>query len=450
VWPALALVLLASAAGAKEREHRGRRVNVDEPPAAQVRGHVPLRPVEGALTLDGAAFAIEQGSTGPRVATSPGGSVFAPLASGKTVTFRWKDGTGAAREAVMRFEEEGGRWGRHAARGFRYRIADEEITLLDLDADGRFDTGRDGFLAGDSTVACPLAPVIVLGRVTVRIVSLEPDGSALRAETAPVTGTPQQVDAMVALNRLRVRHGLLPVPLDEKLSLGCTAHARYLEINHWNPSTNPHSQSLGPKGASPEGEQAAKRSAISARTPVDAIASFYVTYYHRLEMLSATLPRIGVNADPPGLAVIDTGDGFRDPADAAGHEAASGGAATGDAPAWSDPCFVPADGSTGYPVAAISEMPRDPVPDMGRRGCALTMYFRPPGPAITGFRAELVAISGRRETPVAFLVADRGGYEWVYGIVPEGPLRGDTWHRATWIYTLDGKEVRHSVRFKTR
>ncbi|MCK6461440.1 MAG: CAP domain-containing protein [Planctomycetes bacterium] len=441
---ALVLLLLASALAAKEREYRGRRVNVDEPPAAQLSGHVPLRPVEGEVTLDGTAFAIEKGSTGPRVATSPGGAVLAPLASGKTVTFKWKDGKGAAREAVMRFEEEGGRWGRHAARGFRYKIADEEITLLDLDADGRFDIGRDGFLAGDSTVACPLVAVIVLGRETVRILSLEPDGSALRAETAPVAGTEQQIDAMVALNRLRMQHGLLPVPLDEKLSLSCTAHARYLAMNHWDSSTNPHSQSLGPKGASPEGEQAAKRSAISARAPVDAIASYYLTYYHRLEMMSATLPRIGVNAEPPGLAVVDTGDGFADAPPAEGAEAAGGG------PAWSDPYFVPADGSVGFPVAAIPEMPRDPVPDMGRRGCALTMYFRPPGPGIAGFRAELVALNGRRETRVPFLVADRGGYGWVYGIVPEGPLRGDTWHRATWIYTLDGKEVRHAVTFKTR
>ncbi len=438
----LVLALLAATVAAKEREYRGRRVNVDEPPAAQVKGHLPLRPVEGELVLDGTAFAIEKGSAGPRVATSPAGSVFAPLASGKTVTFKWKDGKGAAREAVMRFEEEGGRWGRHAARGFRYRLADEEITLLDLDADGRFDVGRDGFLAGESGVACPLVPVIVLGRETVRIVSLEPDGSSLVAETAPVAGTEQQVDAMVALNRLRVRHGLLPVPLDEKLSLGCTSHARYLEMNRWDPTTNPHSQSLGPKGASPEGEEAAKRSAISGRAPVDAIASYYVTYYHRLEMMSATLPRIGVNAEPNGLAVVDTGDGFA-------HGPAAEGGATGDGPAWADPYFVPADGSVGFPLAAISEKPRDPVPDMGRRGCALTMYFRPPGPALTGFRAELVALNGRRETKVPFLVADRGGYEWVYGIVPEGPLRGNTWHRATWIYTLDGKEIRHAVRFKT-
>jgi hypothetical protein len=451
VRQALVLVLLASALAAKEREHRGRRVNIDEPPSAQIGGYLPLRPVEGELKLDGVVFAIEKGSAGPRIATSPAGLVLAPLASGKAVTFKWKDAKEAAREAVMRFVEEEGRWARHAARGYRYRIADEEITLVDLDADGRFDFLRDGFLAGDSAVACPLVPVLVLGRETVRIVALEPDGSSLRADAAPVEGVPQQVDAMVALNRLRLRNGLLPVTLDEKLCAGCTAHARYLAMNHWNPSTNPHSQSLGPKGASPEGAAAAQRSIISARAPAEAITGFFVTYYHRLEMMSATLPRIGVNAEPMGPAIVDTADGFPDApvavATGGDGDAAAGAAA---APSWGDPYFVPADGSADFPCAAASEMPRDPVPDMGRRGCPLTMYFRPPGPALTGFRAELVAVNGRRETPVAALVADRGAYEWVYGIVPEGPLRGNTWHRVTWIYTLDGKEIRHKVRFKTQ
>lgn len=441
---ALCIALLASALPAKEREYKGRRVNVDDPPASQVAGYPELWPVEGELKLDGCSFAIEKGSTGPRVATSPGGAVFAPLVSGKTVIFKWKDASGVARETAMRFVEEGGCWGRHATRGYRYRIADEDVVLVDLDADGRLDVGRDGFLAGDSTVACPLRPVLVLGRETVTLKSLEPDGSKLVAETAPVPGVAQQIDAMVALNRLRLRNGLLPVTLDEKLCAGCTAHGRYLQLNHWNPSTNPHSQSLGPNGASPEGAAAAERSIISPRAPADSIDHFFLTYYHRLGMMSAALTRIGVNAEPNGLSIVDTADWVEEAPDEGDDAPAVGGNG-----AWSGPCFVPANGSTGFPVAAASEMPKDPVPDMGRRGCALTMYFPIRSPDLTGFRAELVAINGRRETQVPVLVADRGSLTWVYGVVPESPLRGNTWHRVTWIYTLDGKEVRHTVRFKT-
>jgi hypothetical protein len=443
---AVVAALLASVAAAKEREYKGRRVNLEEPPRAQREGYEPLHPVEGELKLDGAVFAVVPGSAGPRVATTPGGSVLAPLVSGKTVTFRWKDAQGAPREAAVRFVEEGGRWGHHGARGYRFRIAEEEIVLVDLDSDGRFDLERDGFLPGEGAVACPLASTLVLGRETVRLVSLAPGGSSLVADSAPVEGTPQQVDALVALNRIRLRNGLLPVALDAKLSAGCTAHARYLRLNHWNPNTNPHSQSLGPKGASPEGEAAAKRSDISARAPADAVPGLFLTYYHRIGILSAWLPRIGVNAEPADLSVIDAGDAFGSDADAAATE----GAANDPPPwSWSVPCFVPADGSTGFPVGARSEMPNDPVADMDRRGCPLMMYFRPGAPEVAGFRAEMVAITGRRETPVPILIADRGPFPWVYGLVPEGGLKGDTWHRVTWIYTLDGKEVRHTVRFKT-
>jgi hypothetical protein len=66
---------------------------------------------------------------------------------------------------------------------------------------------------------------------------------------------------------------------------------------------------------------------------------------------------------------------------------------------------VPADGSTVFPAAAIPEKPRDAVPEMGRRGFARTMYFRPPGPALTGFRAELVALDGKRATEIAALAS---------------------------------------------
>jgi hypothetical protein len=445
--PALALALLASALAAKEREYRGKQVAIAEPPTSQIGGYLPLRPVEGELKLDGAVFAVE-GDASPRVATTPGGQSFAPLVSGKTIAFHWKSDQGVARAATMRFVKDGERWKCHAAKGYRYKIAEEEIVLVDLDADGRFDLDRDGFLPGDGTVACPLRSVLVLGRHTVTFAALEPDGSALRADTEPIAGAAQQVDALVEINRFRLRNGLAPVVLDPALSAGCTAHGRYLQLNRWDPQTNPHFQSLGPNGASKEGAEAAKRSIISSRPPAAAIANFFHTYYHRIEMMSATLGRIGVNAEPEGLAIVDIADAVK-PIEA--PAAATGG----DAPdaarpaAWAEPYFIPADGSTAFPVAASPEMPRDPVPDMGLRGCPLMMYMPRTCPELAGFRAEIVALQGKRETPVRLLVADRGDYKWIYGIVPEARLRGDTWHRAKWIYTLDGKEIRHQVRFKT-
>lgn len=265
------------------------------------------------------------------------------------------------------------------------------------------------------------------------------------AALAPLAGSKSQVAATVAINRLRTSQGLPPVRLDDALSAGCTAHAKYLALNGWTGRTNPHSQNLGPKGASPEGAASAARSIVGGGAPDAAIEGFWRTYYHRICLMSPLLRRIGLNAEPPDLSVVDVAGGYGDQVGIPG--AGKAGEADPADKAWEFPILVPADGSVGLPLQAVAEMPADPVTNFGQRGIPLMAFF-PPGATVTAFEGVLEDAGRGVRLPV--LKADPGDVPFVRGAVPEKPLHGKTWYRATFTWTVDGKPGKRAIRFRTQ
>jgi uncharacterized protein YkwD len=104
--------------------------------------------------------------------------------------------------------------------------------------------------------------------------------------------------ALAKVNAYRARAGLPAVALDEKLSRGCAAHARYLVINADHPALSglkAHDEDLSLPGASEEGKKAGKSSnlGIGDYEPTDGIDAWMATLYHRIPMLEPNLKTVG-------------------------------------------------------------------------------------------------------------------------------------------------------------
>jgi uncharacterized protein YkwD len=104
--------------------------------------------------------------------------------------------------------------------------------------------------------------------------------------------------ALAKVNVFRAHAGLTPVELDDKLSKGCLAHARYLVINEGHPALqglSAHDEDLKLPGASAEGKNAGLKSNIAMGDfePIDGVDAWMATLYHRIPMLEPNLKTIG-------------------------------------------------------------------------------------------------------------------------------------------------------------
>ena len=425
----LGLLLLAFVVSveAKEKRLRGKAKKLREAPGSQIAGRDPAATVGEKLRVGAAVFAVSPERGKLRIARD--GTAIAFAGNGKTITVG---------NVALRFvRAKDGTWRSYSARAYHFKIGDVSVRLIDINGDGRYnDFERDGYTAYGSNVVCPLQRELMLGHKRVRFVEIAADGAFVRVDLTKPAGNEQQVEAVVRLNRIRAMHGLAPAMLDAALSENCTAHANYLAVNSWTGGTNPHAQTLGPKGASPGGASAARRSAIVRTNPSTAVDGFWLTYYHSFGLVSAGLTLVGINSEPVGLAVIDC---------AQGNEQKQK-----DPWIWKDPVFVPANQSVEFPTNVTSEMPSDPVSDMNQRGHPLMVFFRKYRPGVTDFKCILEAVRGNRRKPVAVLAAAQGGFPSVFGVVPERRLKNKTLHVAHYSWSLNGKRVEHTIRFRTK
>jgi hypothetical protein len=275
---------------------------------------------------------------------------------------------------------------------------------------------------------------VTVGAARWRIRSLDAEALRLRfVREVPEAPDPSR-RTLEIINRLRGLHGLPPAALDAVLSRGCSAHARYLVKNGWNGFTNPHFQDPRGKEASEEGARAAQRSVISRISPETSIPGYWVTYYHRIGLASPGLERVGVNDEFPAVSVIDV---------AQAHEGRGDGAWP-----WRDPVTVPADGSAEVPTASGGELPREPVPNLARRGFPLMAFFRDPG-SVSGFGGTLERRGKRGWEPEKVLVADPGDHRGILGLVPDTALRANSTYRATLEWTRDDRRESAVVEFDT-
>ncbi len=104
--------------------------------------------------------------------------------------------------------------------------------------------------------------------------------------------------ALDKVNAYRIRAGLKPVALDDQLSKGCLAHARYLVLNEGNPALeglSAHDEDPKLPGFSEAGRAAGKASdiAIGDYEPIDGLDGWMATLYHRVPILEPNLRTIG-------------------------------------------------------------------------------------------------------------------------------------------------------------
>ncbi|HEX6861681.1 MAG TPA: CAP domain-containing protein [Thermoanaerobaculia bacterium] len=350
--------------------------------------------------------------------------------------FKWREER-ETRETVLRFRQDRrGDWHVHNAVTIQHSLRGSILRLVDCNVNGDFnEPGMDGYCVGDSDTVMPLQERLLLEDRVVEIDSLSADGVRLSARVAPVEGSPQQLEALARINRLRSANGLPAVELDLQLSRACTAHAEYLELHDWSGLTNPHDQTLGTEGASEEGREAARRSTITRARPADSIADFWNTYYHRIPLMSPVLARIGVNERPAHLAVVDVGGAFEQ--------------SPKQPWPWSLPISVPSPGAVGFPTNARSELPDEPVPDLASRGCPLILVFPRGHPPLTSFSGTLRRLERGEAHELPVLVADQGLYTFAYGLVPEQPLKAGSDHEAIFSFTLGGESRELVVPFRT-
>lgn len=257
------------------------------------------------------------------------------------------------------------------------------------------------------------------------------------------TSQPKSADspeqkAVAQINAYRAQAGLPPIRLDEKQSIGCMDHAKYMVRNRGSEAVaglNLHTESPDVPGYTAAGAACAQSAdlAPSISSLSVAIDEFMASLYHRRPILSPGLGSIAIGyaALPDGnlaAALMFVNKDFFEPRTV----------------------FYPADGQSNVPLAFGKEFP-DPVPPEGGGGYPITLQF-PAFDALTSVHATLTDAAGH---DVPFYLSDPKHpatsfpqYGVVCLIPKETLLPGSSYHAsidAKWRGAPMHKEVRFST-----
>lgn len=247
------------------------------------------------------------------------------------------------------------------------------------------------------------------------------------------------VQALARLNRHRRAAGAAESVLDEELSRGCLAHARYLLRNAGHPST----QGLGihdedPKlpGYSEEGRRAGRNAVIIAGgSPAAAVDDWMATFYHRIPLLDPELSRVGfggVRGGPNGRVTV--------------MDAFSGRGRQG-------PVLFPLPGQKDVPLRLLpgeAEVTAVPETRVQPSGFPVTATF-PGGAEVRGAFATLTDGEGK---PVEVWVMSPEKHEPfaranTVGVVPQEPLKPGTTYTVKLGARVAGKVWSREWKFTT-
>lgn len=426
---AVCLLFAAAAAAAGDSVRlKGKVVRVAPPFPTQRTEFVLFRAVKDAIVRDGERFPVAAGKKSLKVALKPGAKPGKSVrASGGFVKL-----AGGVPLYVRRHAERG--WEYAAAGALEFELDRVAFRVLDANADGRFEPGKDAWQLPPWPFVLPLPRELVVGRRKLAIESIE--GRVLTGRAGALAGSRHQLDGLVAINDLRMSVGLPTTTLDAELSAACTAHARYLLLNKWTPATNPHFEIRGRRGYTEAGHRAGMMSVIAWSDHAGAVPGHWITYYHRFSFQHPLLKGVGISDGTPSISIIDGKSGVDRDADFAG---------------WRDPVLVPADGSVGVPAGFHrgGERP-SPVENAGSRGFPLTVLFLAPSPGVTSFRGELVRLSRKGEEPVKTLVPRSNNSRHRFGLIPERPLRSNGRYRVRYRFERDGEPETVTATFQVK
>lgn len=394
--------------------------------------HWPLVGEHG-LILGDSHFRVRIAGSAMAIALQTGSVPRRSVRSGNCYELRYQVAGGQERSMNVGFVREHDKtWSWYCADVRIVSLAKQKIRLVDANGDGRYTMAEDGYLVPGARTVCPLANTLVIGATEVKILTLADNGMHLRVAERQLPGSISQLTALRAINRLRAENGLLGVTLAEELSAGCTAHAQYLAANNWNGATDPHAEDARGSGYSKQGAEAGLRSVIMNVPHASAIPAYWRTWFHRRHMMDPVLSRVGISAEPVDVSVIDVL--------ATDLERIN----------WSWPITVPADGAIDVPVAAVSEIPVEPVKNLSTRGFPILALFRKsPGHNIE-FQGTLVSRIKGRSRKVRTIIGDRSKFPQLFGIVPKKPLRPATDYVATLEWRAGTEVTRRVIRFRTR
>ncbi len=253
--------------------------------------------------------------------------------------------------------------------------------------------------------------------------------------------------ALAKVNAYRKNAGLPPVALDDKLSKGCLAHARYLVINADHKAVlglGAHDEDLSLPGASEEGRLAGKASdiAIGDYEPTDGVDAWMATLYHRVPILEPSLRTIGFGCArgrrQGWVTVLNVVTGR-------------------DRTLRSNAVFYPAPNQTGVPLSFPNggEEP-NPIPEDkdGKAGFPITAFF----PERTPLKNASASLTNARGEPIACWFSSpekvaNPKYPKHQGntvcLVPHDPLQPGTLYHVEMQGQLEGKPWRKRWSFTT-
>lgn len=405
-------------------------------PQAQMSKLSPKHAVGEQLTFGGSEFPVLVTGNKLRVATKPGGPASTTAKEGKPVSLAWTQ-DGERRKLSVGFEQDAaGAWQFYVASSYRFKLCGQSIALVDCNGDGLFNGfGVDGYCYGESTAICPLTAELVIGTSVVKFQEIAPDGSTMTFSWAAIEGNEQQLACLLALNELRALNGLSQVRLDPEWSRGCTEHAEYLVRIGWDGKTSPNIGGLEEQGESAECAYSAKKSEVTENPPDLTIRNGWRGYYRRVRSMRPELERIGVNASPLHLAVINL----------SGVELPRGASIEG----WDEPIVVPASGSVDFPCKALQNLTTEPVTDFMSRGAPILIHFPDDSKPVTEFSGKLRKLKGKRNQDVPVLYG-APTEDWIlFGLVPVEPLEAGAWYEAELHYVVDGQSHVRTTVFQT-
>lgn len=329
------------------------------------------------------------------------------------------------------------------------QIESDQLVLIDANGNGLYgEPGVDGLALKDQKYLFPLpSPDEHWCTLTQELtgLSLGPWGEDFKVNgRALATQTAGTLSVLKGVIEERLKVGLTPRPEDPKLSAELQKHCAYMAAN--NKLTHPEEQ--GKPGYSKEGNDAGKRSILSAgMSPGQIAANMVQTYFHRIDVIR-----------PDALAF---GVGYS--GKYGGIDGRTNRMKTRSNGLWPVLCPAPEQDDIGLTYGR--EGP-DATPGDDRAGFPITVQFNtrklslksyalralPPGGRVAGAKAspEAPAIDCYAFDPQTGAETGMTRFLQCVCIIPKDPLKGSTDYEVTMAVDVDGKPWTRTWHFRTQ
>ena len=320
------------------------------------------------------------------------------------------------------------------------RFAGREVMFLDLNGDGNpLEIGVDGYGLAGGTHVVPIGSPFIVGSYAMDIVSYEGRKLKVEVERLGKRLSKETVLAYQALNDARLSYGLLPVALDEEVSLQfCKPHVEWMVRNQ----KVAHDEPPGSPGYSRDGDIGGKNSLVWARGGRMGIFGLFDTPLHGHEISSPAFTSTALWSDRYIALWWRGGHGMRRVETNA---------------RW--PAVFPPHGARGVPISWWDESPDpregDPSEDWGYPIRVHLDAMGPCGrPYLENFKAVLTAAGASAPEPLQIVsdpesvIGDDPAFVRVI-VLPRRPLKKNKGYALKMSWTRGGTAFEWKSVFKT-